>query len=441
MKDSAGQHSSRWTKAARLLLPMDTGSRDIRALDGLRALAALSIVTFHFYLREKYELTAWGGKVVNEFYFLASGVHLFFVLSGFLLFLPYARAILHAVPLPSAKRFYKRRALRILPAYLVCLTVLILLEPRSKGITGLLWVEDIVTHIFLIHDDFPRFAQDIEGPFWTLAVEAQFYLALPLLALLLSRAVGASRSLGRLAGGIGGIIVFALALRTVDALVMAQLPSLGGTLGTIGQVFVLVTMGSLGKFLEVFAIGMLCAVLYVATVEDKMLTTSQQHRLAWLMLVEAIVLIVVLIPFQVYASTRYAPGADMGVLGVVVPGLIGLAYGTLLLAVVWGQKLIRAPFEFYPLRFIGLISYSLYMWHVPIIHPLIPALNNYLLTPLRRLPLVFLVAYLSYQLIERPFLNRRSAGERPSSRQKLATAISVQPSLVAGIPGAGNPGE
>ena len=48
MKDSAGQHSSRWTKAARLLLPMDQGARDIRALDGLRALAALSIVAFHF---------------------------------------------------------------------------------------------------------------------------------------------------------------------------------------------------------------------------------------------------------------------------------------------------------------------------------------------------------------------------------------------------------
>ncbi len=441
MQDWAEQHSTRWKRAARLLLPMDTGSRDIRALDGLRALAALSIVTFHFYLAEHFESSSWGKSAANEFYFLATGVHLFFVLSGFLLFLPYARAILHAAPLPLAKRFYKRRALRILPAYLVCLTLLILFEPRAPGINGWLWVEDIVTHVFLIHDDFPRFAQEIEGPFWTLAVEAQFYVALPLLALLLSRVVGATRSVGRLIGAVAGIIVFALALRTVDGLVMAQLPSLGSTLGAIGQIFVLLTMGSLGKFLEVFAIGMLCAVLYVATVEDKRLTITQQHRLAWLVLLGAIVLIAALIPYQVYASTRYAPGANMGVPGVVVPGLIGLAYGSLLLAIVWGHKVIRFPFEFYPLRFIGLISYSLYMWHVPIIHPLIPAIKNYLSTPLRRLPLAFLVAYLSYQLVERPFLNRRSMGERPSSQEMPATAISEPPLQLAGLAGSGDPRE
>ncbi len=136
MRESVRQQRSRQLLATRLLLPMDQGARDIRALDGLRALAALSIVAFHFYLAERYEFTTWGKEYVNYFYFLASGVHLFFVLSGFLLFLPYARAILHGKPLPSAKSFYKRRALRILPAYLVCLALLILLEPTPTGITG-----------------------------------------------------------------------------------------------------------------------------------------------------------------------------------------------------------------------------------------------------------------------------------------------------------------
>src|SRR5215469_6765094 len=114
------QPRSRLVMATRLLLPMDNGARDIRTLDGLRAIAALSIVTFHFYLAERFEFTSWGKEYANYFYFLASGVHLFFVLSGFLLFLPYARAILHTKALPSAENFYKRRALRILPAYLVC---------------------------------------------------------------------------------------------------------------------------------------------------------------------------------------------------------------------------------------------------------------------------------------------------------------------------------
>ena len=136
MRDSIEPQRFRRLMAARLLLPMDNGARDIRALDGLRAIAALSIVAFHFYLAERLEFTTWGKEYANYFYFLASGVHLFFVLSGFLLFLPYARAILHSKVLPSAKNFYKRRCLRILPAYLVCLFLLIFLEPSRKELLG-----------------------------------------------------------------------------------------------------------------------------------------------------------------------------------------------------------------------------------------------------------------------------------------------------------------
>ena len=53
------------------------------------------------------------------------------------------------------------------------------------------------------------------------------------------------------------------------------------------------------------------------------------------------------------------------------PFIVSLGYGSLLLAILWGHAIIRAPFEFYPLRFIGLISFSLYLWHDPFIHPLI----------------------------------------------------------------------
>jgi peptidoglycan/LPS O-acetylase OafA/YrhL len=80
----------------------------------------------------------------------------------------------------------------------------------------------------------------------------------------------------------------------------------------------------------------------------------------------------------------------------------------LLLAILFGHRSIRAVFEFYPLRFIGLISYSLYLWHVAFLHPLFPALSSLPLLTVR-LPLAFVVAYLSYQLVERPFLSRRKA--------------------------------
>src|SRR5690242_20063157 len=107
---------------------MDNGPQEIRALDGLRALAAFSIVGFHALLFLQFEYTPLSRAVNHGWYYLSTGVHLFFVLSGFLLFLPYVRALLDGERLPSARRFYQRRALRILPAYWVCLTIMVALK-------------------------------------------------------------------------------------------------------------------------------------------------------------------------------------------------------------------------------------------------------------------------------------------------------------------------
>ncbi len=84
----------------RILLPLDNGAQDIRALDGLRAVAALFIVAYHA-IRVEAETYASAQAIPPALYFLQTGVHLFFVLSGFLLFLPYARAMLQGRPLPS----------------------------------------------------------------------------------------------------------------------------------------------------------------------------------------------------------------------------------------------------------------------------------------------------------------------------------------------------
>ena len=166
-------------------MPLDNGAQDIRALDGLRAAAALSIVLFHTLHRAGFQYSQASRTFGNYFWFLATGVHLFFVLSGFLLFLPYARAMLRNQPLPSARRFYRRRALRVLPAYLVVLAILAWL-PTSERIHPLS-AGSVITHLFMIHDSFPPFNRDFEGPFWTLAIEAQFYLLLPLFALVLAK--------------------------------------------------------------------------------------------------------------------------------------------------------------------------------------------------------------------------------------------------------------
>jgi peptidoglycan/LPS O-acetylase OafA/YrhL len=83
------------------LLPLSSGSGEISALDGLRAIAALSVMLFHSYHLVSHHVDVAGQDITFLWNYGQSGVHLFFVLSGFLLFMPFARAMLNGRPLPQ----------------------------------------------------------------------------------------------------------------------------------------------------------------------------------------------------------------------------------------------------------------------------------------------------------------------------------------------------
>jgi peptidoglycan/LPS O-acetylase OafA/YrhL len=412
--------SSRWGR----LIPRSNSVGEIRALDGLRALAALSVLCFHAIQLTHDRLLIAGADLSFLAFYLQTGVHLFFILSGFLLFLPYARAMLDGRPLPSARRFYQRRALRIIPAYWVCMGILILVAlPSYLSLVGL---KDVVYHVTLLHDDSYLFSRSIEGPFWTLAVEAQFYMVLPLVAIGVARLVGASRSAARLALGVVAFIALALALREVDAEAAGRLIAMPhDAAATAITIFLRVTLGAQGKFLEVFGAGMLCAVLYAATGR----ATPQQHaRLritGALCFVGGFVAIVGLAALdsrkEIAVPPYFLVVNRRDILTIVGPLLVGCGYALLVLGVLWGGKRIRAPFESRVIVFIGLISYSLYLWQEPLLRFVTPFLtglpagirigSSLLIGVLLAVP----IAYLSYQFVERPFLQRRrrlAEGER-----------------------------
>ena len=325
-----------------LLKPMENGPREMSSLDGLRAVAALSIVLFHVMLFLQLEYQPWSQAINHGWYYLSTGVHLFFVLSGFLLFLPYVRALLDGERLPSARRFYRRRALRILPAYLVCLAAMVALTyivrqcPFSFG--------DVATHAVLIHDAFPQYNRDYDGPFWTMAVEAQFYVLMPLMALVVAWVCRASRSPWRIAGGILLLIAGALTVRLIDTQLMASIPPNSGFADSPQGIFVLATMGMQGKYLEVFAVGMFCALLYVLTIERRMLPARRVRQLGLLMLAGALICMAIAIPNVDMAGLMVSPGAQWGVDVIGYPLLVGLGFGGLMLAILWGGRWIRIPF-------------------------------------------------------------------------------------------------
>src|SRR5581483_3699449 len=108
-------------------------------------------------------------------------------LSGLLLTRPYAAAILDGTALPDWRRFYRRRILRIIPAYWVALTATYFwLRPDSA--TKASGLDRVLHYLFLQIYPANTFQKGI-SPAWTLAVEMAFYAALPLLALLGARLV------------------------------------------------------------------------------------------------------------------------------------------------------------------------------------------------------------------------------------------------------------
>lgn len=150
------------------------GNRYMVQLDGLRALAVLAVMVEHWVPDDLRFHLPWG----------TAGVHLFFVLSGFLItgILLQARIDAEKAVQPvfsTLLRFYARRFLRIFPLYYaaVIITALTLVEGRQMLVPNLLYTSNFAQW----HDQ--EWARAV-AHFWSLAVEEQFYLIWPFLMLL-----------------------------------------------------------------------------------------------------------------------------------------------------------------------------------------------------------------------------------------------------------------
>src|SRR5579883_3053595 len=106
-----------WLKAVFEEQKHDRQKNTIAVLDGVRACAILFVIIFHINRMTGDRLWDWHTNPLASSISTAggTGVTLFFVLSGFLLFMPYAKALLTDSRWPLARTFYLRRALRIMP--------------------------------------------------------------------------------------------------------------------------------------------------------------------------------------------------------------------------------------------------------------------------------------------------------------------------------------
>jgi peptidoglycan/LPS O-acetylase OafA/YrhL len=163
-------------------------------IDGLRGLAMLMVLGFHCWLSAGVALPLAIGRWRFDGTFLLQhgylGVHLFLVLSGFCLAYPLTREGAAGMRLEIG-RFARRRAWRILPPYYVALALFSLRPLLEKALATAAGhphhaVEfytpgQVLSHVFMVHNFSPAWQRTINGSFWSLALEWQLYLVFPLL--------------------------------------------------------------------------------------------------------------------------------------------------------------------------------------------------------------------------------------------------------------------
>lgn len=376
------------------------GGHHLGALDGIRGLAAVAVVVTHV----GFESGASFRGVLGAFAARAEiGVAVFFVLSGFLLYRPFAAAHAAGLPTPEVRRFLWRRALRIYPAYLVVVLVVLLVHHRDELSARLVGANLLLLQTYGADLLLPELAQS-----WTLSTEAAWYLALPLLgAFLLHRPAG--RSAGRHV-----IVQLACCVALIAVSIAYAVVSRGGdVLDPFLSGF------WLPHYLGWFALGMAMAVLYVHR--------QDATRPQWLSDLAEAPLSCWALAFVLYAIACTPVAGPRGLTGLAAwEGLAreGLYAGVAVLVIlpaVFGdprRSLALAALGSRPLRYLGDISYALYLWHFP----LLPLAFHVTGTPEFRggfwLNLVVLlaisvpVAALSWHLVERPALRAKSWSPR-----------------------------
>jgi peptidoglycan/LPS O-acetylase OafA/YrhL len=387
-------------------------ARRSAAIDGLRAFAAVSVVTYHAWLYTLPKVTAAHRETLADqmLHELRLGLVLFFVLSGFLLYQPWVRSALESASAPRLQDYLVRRAARILPAYyLAVLGSIALLWSLgdAPGVrlppAGGLWT------FFVFGQNFSDATLlKLDPPLWTLAVEVAFYLALPALGWLALRLRHSGRA-GQLAVPLAFLLFGFAYNHAID----------GGAANWPTKV--------LPAMAQYFAIGMLAAVLVQGRTVGRTMTRA--------LLAGGVLLVLGDAWWAADAATRGSHGALLHTLRD-APAAVGFAC-----IVGAAARTTRPPrvLAARPVAWTGHVSYGIYLWHVPLLlflraHGLLPLSTVGALIVVA--PIAFAVAAASWYGVERPVQERaRRATRRGSTRQ-----VRAAPGAGAPAPSAGHAG-
>ncbi len=379
----------------------------IPGLDGLRAIAFLLVFAFH----TDYLQFGW------------MGVSLFFVLSGFLI-----TGILLDMKKTLATRdyffkFYGRRFLRIFPLYyfyLILMTALALwlYSISYRPLYMQIFLDQVWYAVFYVYDFFfgtiafnYSFFLD---HFWSLSVEEQFYIFWPLLILLVRE-----KSLKKL---FLGVIAFGLIFRVAFLLIYRA-----GIFRFLGESAPLAIFPLPFSHMDAFAFGAYISRFGIPKAKEQFLP------------------LLVSLPIIGFASQYIATG-DIGTISslgypILLPNayqfiwaytLLNYFFAVTIYSVV-KNRLFNRFLELPPLRYLGKISYGLYVYHFPVIWFSIRVRDFGVVDPFAK-PVIalisfigtLLVASISYKYLERPLLNLKDSffALKPERQQRDLSKVS-----------------
>jgi len=163
-----------------------TSGQFIPVIDGLRFMAILSVVCCHLYtfVSRKNAADVDAGPLLALFSSGNVGVQLFFVISGFIIALPFAKGRLGLADSPQLRAYYLRRLTRLEPPYIVCLLISF---PISVTVTHIA-ASELIPHLFAslgyLHNTVYGEMSAVNFVAWSLEVEFQFYIIAPLITCL-----------------------------------------------------------------------------------------------------------------------------------------------------------------------------------------------------------------------------------------------------------------
>jgi peptidoglycan/LPS O-acetylase OafA/YrhL len=350
----------------------------IGALNGLRGIAIAMVVLFHLFIPYAGSIPLRPGEIDRHGLFAAFvsdlwlGVNVFFVLSGFVLYLPYRTGRRAMVGVTSFPGFYLHRAQRLLPLYYIVVLVTMALHSNEPYGSRDWYLElgALLSTLFIFS------AHGFEPPsnvvLWSVSVEIWFSALFPVFVLLVQR------------WRTPKVVIATVAVCATFAYTGHVIP-----IARVGY-FWPFTTGLFGCCYQ-FLLGMMVCDLYVKGIENP---EQRGKHSQWLL--PGVVIIVGALYLMHHAA--FVESRTLGTFG------FSVGFAFVLLSILTGVNPLRRALETWPMQVLGCMCYSIYAWHGIIMNEMIPPSTSSLSDTLRLLgpflAVMLALSSLSYRYIE-----------------------------------------